>query len=835
MTGAFVVLSSYLIRIVLLARPLNSNDDLLLPPTRSNHHRPNTHGFSLTDIAREVKALRNSTFPAMASGAVPLPGTAQALPADTPEEIRDYQRIIGLRNEIYMGKHPRFKPPSIVRPAPQPAAAVAPSESSNKPTTASGNKPTTPAATPAAVVAAPQNTPANTTTTSTAAAGHIEDILLAKSDVLVKAETTLKRQRIENEVRNQLEHKKNEARLGMEVKDGKAVADAENDVDLEAALETAGIRLKPVERPEDPSSANKLKGFFGDKGERDDRGDRDRGDGGDMARKSDDALARRHGTVEDRFDNQRATGTAGVQATKEAPADPPHSRVVETLREREKRPPALPLPLQPQPQPQPSQDSSRPGYPANNLLRTPLASPRPRYSATSQVRSPAAPQPVRPANVARVESQNRIIELENAGRLSPLPPAHNVQVPAKRAKQSSPDRIIKRESGDISPFPREDYPRRVMSPENVGALQPLSRESVPPPGRPSYRVPPDVATQAYHQNPPLYGQPAHRYPVEAYPYQDPYAHPPPAGDYRRPYVSPYAAPPSASPYYAPRPVYEDYGRYGSKPPSVRPPFSRRSASPSDLYARRRSSRSRSPDRGGRRDFMMDIPGQMDQRMPPEGSPGPKRARLMPYGAGPDLRTADAAGIDYAYPPPPRRERVYYEGRAASYPPQVPLHPARYAEEPPFVVARPESAMYRREEDYRGYREREYPGPSQARSPMSLAEPYTPVPEYARPPTRAAMGVPPDGLEYPPRAGADYYGRLDGRASVRPGEGSYLPPPSRQASVRPDAVEYYGERAYRAASVRPDLERDRYVIPPPSMAPAADYSPYDGPGGYRYRD
>ncbi|KAI5842847.1 hypothetical protein BZA05DRAFT_411639 [Tricharina praecox] len=785
----------------------------------------------------------------MASDVAQLPGSVPASPADTPEEIRDYQRIINLRNEIYMGRHSRFKPPSIVRsvaaatPAPLPAATSTSGQSSSKPTPVMTTKKSTiPAASnPAAIVTAVPSTAA----TNASATGQIEDVLLTKSDVLIRAETTLKRQRIEHEVRNQLEQKKYEARLGMEVKDGKAVAEVEDDVDLEAAMQKAGMWLKPVERPEDPSSINKLKGFFGDKGERDDRGNRDRGDGGEMARKSNDSPARWQEHVEDRFDSRRVTAAAGVEATREVPIEPPHSRIVETLRERERRPQPLPPVSKPQQSTSPL-DPFQPSYSASNLARSPLASPQPRYSATSQVRSPAAPQPVRPANVARVESQDRIIELENAERLSPPPPAHTVQVPSKRARQPSPDPYPKQEPINAPPFPpRDEYARRMMSPEIVGALRPSSRESAHP-GGPPYRMPPDVAAHGYYQHPSPYGQPPHRHPYEGYPYQDPYAYPPPPPDYRRPYAPQYAAPPSAPPYYAPRPAYEDYGRYGTKPPpSVRPPFPRRSASPSDPYARRRDSRSISPDVRGRRDIMgNNTPGPVNQRLPPAGSPSPKRARLMPDGVEQDIRGPGPVAMEYPYPPPPRdprdpRDRVYYEAREPSFAPPAPH--ARYPEEPPFLMPRPESVMYRGEEDYRGYRKRDYSGSSQSRPPVPLGGSYPPPPEYARPLTRAAMAVLPDGLEYPPRAGVDYYGRSDGRASVRPGEGAYLPPPPppRQPSVRPDVPEYYGDRVYsRAASVRPDLERERYSIPPPSMVPpppGAGYSPYGGVGGYRYRD
>jgi hypothetical protein len=700
---------------------------------------------------------------------------------DTPEDVAAFIKLVELRNQIYTWKHPKFKPPSIV-------SRTTTSEPKQRSQSSQSNS-------------------------------QIDGVLLTKSDVLIKAETSLKRQRIEQDVRHQLEQKRQETRLGMEVKDGHAIATGQ-DVDLLSVMEKAGMRVQPVERPEDVTSTNKLKGFFGEEktGEKRERRDADGA-----------PEQREHKRMESQrdLDSQRQLERRPLPPLPSA--QPPHTR--ENVQAQQ---------IQPPPQPHMRENIPAP-QPASAAPQERVHSPQPRYSATSQL-SPAAPQPVRPANMARVESQDRINELDNAERVSQPPPAQapqQVPPPSKRARTPA-EPYIKQEPV-ASPFPREDHPaRRPVSPERPPLRAP-SREGGYP-NRPLYYPPPPepgFPDYPHHHPPPV---PAHRHPYEPYPYgrEDPYAYPPPAVDYRRPYPPPYAPSPVGAPYYPPRPIYDDYPpvRYGSRPPpSIRHQSVRRSPTPPGVYARRRDSRSISPDRRGRRLSPPATSPAAGNMGPPAGSPGPSGARrgrsVMP--GAEEARPEPAAlprepGMEHPYPPP--RERTYYEARDPYYPPP----PARYAESPFLPPARLDSEMLPREEDYRRYRERDYPGPPPpVRPAMPHGAPYPPPHEYARAPSRAMAHPHLDPLEYPPRAGVDYYGRFDpGRASVRPEERGYPPPPvppPRLPSVRPDAPEYYGDRGYRAGSVRPDLERERYSMPPP-MPPPAGY-PY-GDGGYRYR-
>lgn len=744
---------------------------------------------------------------------------------DTPEESRDFQKIINLRNEIYTWKHPRFKPSSISRPT----HSESPATTNNVPNqTLEKNK--APPATPWTR----NKTPVGPSTGKS----QIDDVLLTKSEVLIKAETSLKRQRIEQELKHQLEQRKHETKTGIDIKDGHAVV--EEDVDIEAVMSKAGIRMKPVERPEDLPSASRLKSF---------------GDKTNEAEIRTEIVPNPGAAGAESL--HTTTGSSRPSEARPAEIRPVETqlaisltRTVETLRERDRRPLGassfrrdnVPPPPPPPPQPQAPQPER-------------IHSPQPRYSATSQVKSPAAPQPVRPANMARVESQDHIREIENgsnggytgpAERASPHPPIYPTQVPTKRTRQS-PEPYIKQEPIP-SPFPRDDYARRQPSP----GMRPPSRGSVYH-NRPPYDYPVGAVHDYRYQQPqppPAPPPPQHRHQFDPYPYrEDPYAYPPPPPiEYRRPAYPPAYPPPSAAaPYYPPRPIYDDYpppARYSSRPPVLaRQPPIRRSASPPVTYKRqRRDSRSISPDRRERRlsPGESNSPGPMNMRQP-GGSPTPtntRRARPVTTAAralndeerGESTpQRGEPMVMEYACPPPPR-ERAYYDGRDPYYGLPPPPPPARYDE--PFLT-RPESGMLRRDGDWRSYRERDYPFPPQARPAVPLgAPPYPPPSEYARAPS---MAPPSDALEYSARA--EYYGRpegrdADGRGSVRPEERAY--PPPRQQSVRPDAPDFYGERSYRSASVRPDLERERYSIPPPMPPPPPGYygrPPYDE-GGYR---
>lgn len=751
--------------------------------------------------------------------------TAANVGEDTPEEIADLQRIINMRNEIYTFKHPRFKPSSISR--------AAHAEPANISISSLVEPPASKRAKPLSATASPWVH--NKSSATPAAKSQIDDVLLTKSEVLIKAETSLKRQRLEQEVKHQLEQRKHETRMGMDVKDGHAVVEPE--VDLQAIMERAGLRTKPIERPEDPASVNKLKGFFGPKEPETMKQavpDKQAVPEKQTAPEKQAVPEKPSSAGDERFDRAHSTGTAPEARVVHQPSCPlpPPPRVVEAHRERERRPLAQAFRRDNVPVPPPAPVSVEP--PPQQPERVP--SPQPKYSV-SQVRSPAAPQPVRPANMARVESQDHIMEIEtgSAGgysgaqeRASPSLSIAPPQVPSKRAR-ASPVPYIKQEP-IASPFPRDDYARRPPSPERL-AFRPPSRGSVYANRPPPYHYP-EAPGREYGYPPPL--RPAYE---PQYPYrEDPYApayHPPSRVDYRGyPPVYPQPLPLSHSPYYPPpaRPVYDEYvaTRYASRPPpTVRQSSVRRSASPGTYQRPRRDSRSASPTRQAERRLSPEEPDGQVQR-PAPGSPRRGRPTITAVHMGVridddrvEIRSApEHAPVEYpGYAPPPR---AYYEGREPYYPPPPPPPPPaapRYLDDP--YAPRPESVMLRRDGEYaRNYRERDY---AAGRPAIPMPEmPY--APDYARAQSRAPMGPPPE--EYPPRAGVDYYGRPEaGRASIRPDERGYLPP--RQQSVRPEMAEFFGDR-YRAPSVRPgELERERYSMAPPMPPPPPP------PAGYSY--
>jgi hypothetical protein len=778
-------------------------------------------------MASDVGAAVAASLPGGTQG-FPVTQEAPQLIEDTPEEIRDFQKIINLRNLIYTGMHPRFKPPSILRPAATtaeaPPASLASMAEKNKGVMQSWGKQTAAGALGAAGVNAATTTATTTSTgvatitaapspATTAAAppkSQIDDVLLTKSEVLIRAEQALKRQRIEQEVKQQLSQKKAIHRTDVEVRDGHAfVAD---DVDIEDAMSKAGIPIKPLDRLEDPASLQRLHNFFGDKDE------------GNKLPELDTRMDTREEVSQPAQPEGSSSTLAEIMNTTTAvrPAESPRAPVLfrpaESPRERERlhrpsssrRESVLPSP-----------QAQAPPLPIPERMH----SPQPRYSATNQVRSPAAPQPVRPANMARVESQDHIREFEQGAavrafaepverveRHSP-PQAHQpIQYPARRVR--SPEPYIKQEpraSPRLASPLRDSYARRPPSPvARPGSVY----------GRPPYEH--SAAAPDYHYAEPQHPPPPHHRPqYDPYSYYPPppaYGYPPPPVDPHRPaYPLTYATPPPAGAYYPPaRPPYDEYPphatRYASRPPpEASPP--RRLASPGAFppFRARRSTRSISPNRRGRASVRPHSP-KPERQASPARPPRPPTALAR----GEDGRAlaeprADPMMADYA-------RRGYYD-RDPYYPPPP---PGRYdgMAPPPLML---------REGDWRGYRDREYSSyppvpPPRAAYPMDYnRDPRAP----SVPPLEHEAYLPPPRDPRDPRNPRDYYPRpdprdprdprdmdgRDGRMSVRP---EARPQSVRlvdgRMSVRPEVPEFYGGgRDYRAGSVRPDVERERYGL------------------------
>ncbi|KAI5785038.1 hypothetical protein DFH27DRAFT_576585 [Peziza echinospora] len=143
------------------------------------------------------------------------------------EEYAELEKIVRLRDDVFAGKHPRFKPPhttgATFSQKSQVAAVVSPK--------AERSQSQAPRAPPPVL-----NAPKHPVQGSRAVDSQISDVLLTKSDVLIKAENNLKRDRIERELKQQLEAKLAEDRLKV---DGRDMDQGSEDLDVESILAQA--------------------------------------------------------------------------------------------------------------------------------------------------------------------------------------------------------------------------------------------------------------------------------------------------------------------------------------------------------------------------------------------------------------------------------------------------------------------------------------------------------------------------------------------------------------------------------------------------------------------
>ncbi|KAJ5776616.1 uncharacterized protein N7511_001627 [Penicillium nucicola] len=168
----------------------------------------------------------------------PLPGDA----------LREYEKILTISDEIFSGSHPRLKVPQhLVRkpasrngqnapvrpqlPKPAPPRSIVekvPPLETNQPYNSSHT-------TPAALSAAPPSARLASKPTS-----EIDPIFLTKSDDLVRAELQLQRQRVERQLRDQVELRR------METKQKTAVQDTKPEFDVSEVFKQALEVVKPV-------------------------------------------------------------------------------------------------------------------------------------------------------------------------------------------------------------------------------------------------------------------------------------------------------------------------------------------------------------------------------------------------------------------------------------------------------------------------------------------------------------------------------------------------------------------------------------------------------------
>ncbi|KIW63392.1 hypothetical protein, variant [Phialophora macrospora] len=168
----------------------------------------------------------------MSASAVALPNGILPAPAQSIDEALEYEKILRIRDEVFSGTHPRLTVPAhAIRvpssqnqlhvPSPSPATpspnrleAGAQSNKREDELPQTHNKPN-------GVAAPPSGQPAPSVS-------EFDPVLLTKSDDLIRAETLLKRQRLEKALRDQFEQKRADARKKP------APAEAKPDFDLPA-------------------------------------------------------------------------------------------------------------------------------------------------------------------------------------------------------------------------------------------------------------------------------------------------------------------------------------------------------------------------------------------------------------------------------------------------------------------------------------------------------------------------------------------------------------------------------------------------------------------------
>ncbi|KAJ5168466.1 uncharacterized protein N7482_004060 [Penicillium canariense] len=190
---------------------------------------------------------------------LPTGSMAAAVPISA-DEVKEYERILKISDEIFAGSHPRLKVPlQFVR---KPAAR----NGQNGPSTqqVARNKPSGPlreniTRSPHSLQAPSTAGNAPSTSVLNAAAppfrmaskptSEIDPIFLTKSDDLVRAEIQLQRQRVERILRDQLEQKKQDS------KQKPAIQDTKPDFDVSEVLDRALEMVRPVSLS-DPSEVN---------------------------------------------------------------------------------------------------------------------------------------------------------------------------------------------------------------------------------------------------------------------------------------------------------------------------------------------------------------------------------------------------------------------------------------------------------------------------------------------------------------------------------------------------------------------------------------------------
>lgn len=174
----------------------------------------------------------------MAAPAAPLLNGILPTAVQPYNEALEYEKILRIRDEVFSGSHPRLTVPAhaLRVPPPQSVAAASPSQLNDPP-------PFPLSVSPNHRAAAQSNREEDSTQAQTKPNGlpaassqpasnvsEFDPVLLTKSDDLVRAETQLKRQRLEKALKEQFEQRKSDARKKP------APAEAKPDFDLPAVF-----------------------------------------------------------------------------------------------------------------------------------------------------------------------------------------------------------------------------------------------------------------------------------------------------------------------------------------------------------------------------------------------------------------------------------------------------------------------------------------------------------------------------------------------------------------------------------------------------------------------
>ncbi|KAL5001267.1 hypothetical protein BDV10DRAFT_13801 [Aspergillus recurvatus] len=191
--------------------------------------------------------------------ATQLPTRSAGHKLSTVEEIKEYENILRISEDIFSGTHPRLKvPQQFVRKVASrnPPASVTPQNKADKKEVSPPKATFHHIASTGKPVSSPSTTFTNGPSNPTVSrilpnpASEIDPIFLEKSEDLVRAELQLQRQRVEREIREQVDLKRQESKQKV------SIQDATPDFDVSDVLTRAFEIVKPSPAPEAPAPSD---------------------------------------------------------------------------------------------------------------------------------------------------------------------------------------------------------------------------------------------------------------------------------------------------------------------------------------------------------------------------------------------------------------------------------------------------------------------------------------------------------------------------------------------------------------------------------------------------